>query len=547
MVHNWSDVDRRPPMCVSLGCHVLYFKLPFPDLSDTASNIGGVLKRVAFRHPKPDEELRSQLREFVTAWLDKNLAPLHQDTDVRFETWLEGTSYTLRRKEQLRECWQKLVGYLTSKEKGSKSFSKAEAYTAWKHLRGINSRSDSFKCIVGPIFSAIEKVLFKMKWFIKKIPVRERASHVFERLYSVGAQYYATDYSAFESHFDSQLMGDVEFQLYEHMTRNIEGGAAFFKLVSDVIGSDQTLFYKDFTALGIQSRMSGEMCTSLGNSFANLMIFLFVCSKAGIPEEEVDGFVEGDDGLFRFYSDQKIDDEIFTKLGLTIKIEKHDALHTASFCGLVFDPNSLTIITDPRKVLAEFGWADPFYVKCNDVRLKELLKAKSMSFAHQFPGCPIVQSVAHYGMRMTRHINVQRLIDKSMTLGQWQRERLMEAMEWLKNGDITPVHVSDESRYIVESKFGITIAEQLEIEKIYDEKNDLTPVDLGFPLFFPLEWTEYWSKYVHRDMGEFPTCFPGAAYDNIPHATAEWDDSAISSRDGRFAGEEWRSRLWPSA
>lgn len=530
-------------MCVSLGCHVLYFKLPFPDLSDTASNIGGVLKRVAFRHPKADPVLRAELREFVKTWLGKNLTPLTLETDVSFETWLEGTNYTLRRKEQLRECWRKLVGYLTQKEKGSKSFSKAEAYVAWKHLRGINSRSDSFKCIVGPIFSAIEKVLFKMKWFIKKIPVRERAAHVFQRLYSAGASYYATDYSAFESHFDSVLMNDVEFQLYEYMTRDIEGGREFFELVSEVIGSDQTLFYKDFTALGIQSRMSGEMCTSLGNSFANLMIFLFVCSKAGIPEEEVDGFVEGDDGLFRFYSDQKIDDEIFGRLGLTIKIEKHEQLHTASFCGLVFDPSSLTIVTDPRKVLAEFGWADPFYVKCNNVRLKELLRAKSMSFAHQYPGCPIVQSVAQYGMRMTRHINVERLLRKSVTLGQWQRDRILEAL----HGDLTPVPVSDEARNIVESKFGITVQEQLEIEALYDAKKDLSPVDLGMPMFFPIEWQEYWSKYVHEDMGEYPTCFPPPKYDNIPHATAEWDDSAISSRDGRFAGEEWRARLWVSA
>lgn len=531
-------------MCVSLGCHVLYFKLPFPDLSDTASNIGGVLKRVAYRHPDPDRGLRAELKRFVAGWLRKNLSPLALDTDVSFETWLEGTSYTLRRKEQLRECWRALVGYLTPKQKGSKSFSKAEAYVAWKHLRGINSRSDSFKTIVGPIFSAVEKVLFKMKWFIKKIPVRERARHVFERLYCPGARYYATDYSAFESHFDSVLMGEVEFQLYEYMTRDIEGGAEFFSLVTDVIGRDQTLFYKDFTALGIQSRMSGEMCTSLGNSFANLMIFLFVCSKAGITEEEVDGFVEGDDGLFRFHSDQKIDDKIFTQLGLTIKIEKHDELHTASFCGLVFDPTSLIIVTDPRKVLAEFGWADPFYVKCNRVRLLELLRAKSMSFAHQYPGCPIVQSLAAYGMRMTKHIDIKRFVSKNASMSHWQRERLMEAI----NGDLTPVQVPDEARYIVESKFGITVAEQIEIEMMLDAKNDLTPIDLGLPMYFPQEWNDYWAGYVFPDMGEYPTFLRKThTYDNIPHATAEWDDSSISSRDGRFAGEEWRSRLWRDA
>lgn len=544
MVHNWSDVDRRPPMCVSLGCHVLYFKLPFPDLSDTASNIGGVLKRVAFKHPDPDPKMRAELKQFVAEWLLKNLAPLASDTDVSFESWLEQTSYTLRRKEELRGHWRSLVGYLTSKEKSSKSFSKAEAYVAWKHLRGINSRSDKFKVIVGPIFSAIEKVLFKMKWFIKKVPVRDRARVVFERLHSPGAKYYATDYSAFESHFDSDLMSDVEFQLYEYMTAGIEGGPEFMSLVLEVIGGDQTLFYKDFTALGIKSRMSGEMCTSLGNSFANLMIFLFVCSKAGITEEEVDGFVEGDDGLFRFHSDQKIDDNVFTQLGLTIKIEKHDELHTAAFCGLVFDPNSLIIVTDPRKVLAEFGWADPFYVKCNRVRLLELLRAKSMSFAHQYPGCPIVQSLAQYGLRMTKHINIERFVKKNVSMSHWHREKLMEAI----GGDLTTVPVPHEARNIVESKFGITVAEQIEIEEALDRKQTLSPIDLGMPIFFPQEWNDFWANYVFPDAGEYPTFIPKhMVYDNIPHATAEWDDSAISSRDGRFAGEEWRSRLWRDA
>jgi hypothetical protein len=547
VVNQWSDIDRRPPMCISLGCHILDFKLPFPDLTDTASNVGGVLKRVAFRHPVADAGLRRELKRFTKRWLHKNLPPLETNTDVSFDTWLSGTKYTERRKEQLRECWRKLVGYLSRKEKGSKSFSKAEAYTAWKHLRGINSRSDSFKCIVGPIFSAIEKVLFKMKWFIKKVPVRGRAKHVYDRLFQYGAKYYATDYSAFESHFDKELMEAVEFQLYEYMTTKIEGGAQFFELIKDVIGSDQTCYYKGFTAFGIQSRMSGEMCTSLGNSFANLMIFLFVCSKAGIREEDVDGFVEGDDGLFRFLPGQAIDDSLFRKLGLTIKIDKQDELHLASFCGLIFDPNSLNIVTDPRKVLAEFGWADTSYVKCNDVRLLELLRAKSLSFAHQYPGCPIVQSVAQYGMRVTRHIDMKRFIAKNVSMSIWSRERLLEAMENLKEIQIT-VPVTDEARFIVESKFGISVDEQKEIEKMFDEKTVLSPFDLRMPTYMPADWADYYARYVCKDQGEYPNMFGSyAKYDNIPHFTEEWDSSAISSRDGHFSGEEWRHRLWSDA
>jgi len=475
----------------------------------------------------------------VEKWIHKNLAPLEVDTDVSFETWVSNTTYTLRRKDELRQVWSQYKGYLSKKEKGSESFSKAEAYSAWKHLRGINSRSDTFKCLVGPIFSAIEKVLFKMKWFIKKIPVRSRASHVHERLYNAhaGTRYYATDYSAFESHFDPVLMAECEFQLYEYMTTKIEGGAHFFELISEVLGSQQTCYYKGFTATGVESRMSGEMCTSLGNSFVNLMIFLFVCSKAGIAEEEVDGFVEGDDGLFRFLPGQAIDDSLFEKLGLTIKIEKHVHLHLASFCGLIFDPYSLNIITDPRKVIAQFGWADPAYTKYGSVGLKKLLRSKSLSIAHQYPGCPIVQSLAQYGLRMTKHMhNAMPAFADSMSW--WKREILTAALA----DDLTPVHVTDEARAIVESKFDITPAEQIAIEKILDEKTDLSPINLGLPDYFAQEWNDCWARFVSLDVGDYPTHLDKPRYNNIPRFTEEWTCAQIENKDA--SEDDWERFVW---
>jgi hypothetical protein len=393
--------------------------------------------------------------------------------------------------------------------------------------------------VVGPVFAAIEKVLFKMKWFIKKVPVRDRARHVCDRLYFPGSCYYATDYSAFESHFDAELMEVVEMQLYEYMTSQLPEGSVFMKMIRDVIASPQTCLYKGFVAENIRSRMSGEMCTSLGNSFSNLMIFLFACSEAGIDEEEVDGFVEGDDGLFRLFDWQKIDDAIFTRLGLTIKMEKQTELHLASFCGLIFDPQSFTIITDPRKVLAEFGWADCHYVRCGDVRLKELLRAKALSFAHQYPGCPIVQSLAQYGLRMTRHIDMRRYLERAR-LGVWSRERLLEALD----GDLKPVPVTRESRDIVESKFGIPVSEQIAIEKLLDSKNDLSPIDLGAPVYFPSDWEECYYGYVFPDMGDYPVCFRRKnKFDNIPHETDCWSSDLISSTDP-FLGADWKHRVW---
>jgi len=541
-IFNWSDPNRRPPMCVTLGCHFLGFKMPYPDLSDTASHAAGVFKRTAYKHPPSQPELRLELTRFVKRWLKKNLIPLGVDEDVSFESWLAQTRYSLRRKEELRRVWAAFLAPFTRRQVSCKSFSKAESYSAYKHLRGINSRSDEFKCAVGPIFAAIERVLFKMKWFIKKTPVRDRASRVWEALYSPTAKYYATDYSAFESHFDPQLMAEVEFQLYEYMTQELPEGSIWFSLVKEAIGVQNTCHYKGFSVHGLESRMSGEMCTSLGNSFANLMIFLFVCSKGGIEEEAIAGFVEGDDGLFRFEHHQSVDDSLFTKLGLTIKIQKFDDLYRASFCGLIFDPTTKIIVTDPREVIADFGWSSPFYVNCNGVRLRELLCAKSWSFAYQYPGCPIIQSLAQYGLRMTRHIDLRRYIEKCDQHGvnAWEREQLIGALE----GGPNPARpVPHGARLLVEEEFGIPVHEQLRIEAILDAKSDLTPIDIGDPEFIPQVWKDNFQEYVCEastipTLRDYPVRFrTDIIYDNLAGLPIR-----VSNKD-LAVGDSWRSRL----
>jgi hypothetical protein len=520
-IYEWNDLNRRPPMCTSMGCHLIGYKLPFPDLTDLASNLAGELKRVCFKHPKVDPNLLCRLDTFTNKWIRANCAPLESDTDVSVSTWLKFTKYAGKRKEQLTKVWADFTGWLTGKDKMCKSFSKAESYTGFKHLRGINSRSDTFKCAVGPIFSAIEKAIFRMKWFIKKVPVNDRARHVMERLYSPTASYYATDYTAFESHFGPELMRKLEFQLYRWMVSKLSDGKEFMDMVESVIGAPNKCIRKGYLSKGILSRMSGEMCTSLGNSFSNLMIFLFVCSEAGIEEKDIDGFVEGDDGLFKFERHQKIDDSLFSRLGLTIKIQKFEKLWEASFCGLVFDPQNLIIVTDPRPELADFGFAGPRYANCGRVRLNELLRAKSMSFAHQYPGCPIVQSLAHYGLRVTKHVSITRLLN-SQEVNLWEREQLLAARDALHAGEIKVREVAQSARDLVESSFGMGVELQKRIEAYLDAKTELSPIDLGIIPGMPDEWAKYWADYVMPSQGNYPVAFSTRVdYDNIGELISE--------------------------
>jgi len=216
---------------------------------------------------------------------------------------------------------------------------------------------------------------------------------------------------------------------------------------------------------------------------------------------------------------------LFKRLGFTIKIQKFEKLWEASFCGLVFDPENLIIVTDPLEVIADFGWAGPRYIHCGRVRHLELLRAKSLSFAHQYPGCPIVQSLAQYGLRMTKHINLQRYID-SQVLSMWDRQQLLDAMDAFNAGDIKVREVASSTRDLVESVFGVTVSDQIRIERHIDAMNVLEPIDLGPITGASDDWRKYWDDYVMQSQGDFPVALSTrVVYDNIGELFVEGSDA----------------------
>lgn len=493
------DLDVRPVVQVSLGCHVEGAAQPHPCPQDPQTMIAGVCKRFGMKPPDPDPALLAEFKVFVEDWLSKNFVPLSPDTDVSVETWLEQTNYPKWRKDELLEAWKK-VDNIWDESKGyfkCKSFMKDETYPTYKHARGINSRSDEFKCFVGPLFKAIEKVVYEDKHFIKHVPVRDRPQFIYDLLYKTGAVYMATDYTAYESHFTLQIMQSCEFVLYDYMTQHLPQHEEFMRACQQVLGGRNVCEYKSFTVSLDATRMSGEMCTSLGNGFANLMIMLFVCMKNG--NKDVDGVVEGDDGGFSMRGDPPTEAD-FAKLGFTIKIEVHQELSEMSFCGLIFDVEDKVNVTDPREVLATFGWSVRQYSRSSSAKKKALLRCKALSIAHQYPGCPILQALAFYALRATRSVmeceeEVLRFIERRRDLNMWEREQLISAARDMRS--LKPIKVPMNTRFLVENKFNVTIEEQLKIEAYLDSKWELTPLSLPLirDLMLP-EWGDYWDKYV---------------------------------------------------
>lgn len=460
----------------------------------------GVRKRFASRPPDIDEGLLKELGDFVDDFLLKNLVPLSPNSDVSVETWLSKTRYTKGRREELLQCYRQFP-HCGERFFACKGFMKDETYPAYKHARGINSRHDRFKCEVGPIFKLIEEQVYSLKWFIKHVPVAARSKHIRDCLYALGRKYYATDYTAYESLFVKELMDRVEFRLYDYMTQFLPVHDHFMDLCEDVLAGVNKIVYKFFTIYLPATRMSGEMCTSLGNGFSNLMFALFVAYKSGC---EIDGFVEGDDGIFALLKGQGLDVSLFTRIGLNIKLEEHVDLCSASFCGIIFDEQDCINVTDPREVLASFGWTTNRYVKAGKGLRLDLLRAKSLSYAHQYPGCPIIDSLAKFGLRMTRSRDIRYFVAERWQVNQWEREQLLDVLY----ADIPVVEISMRTRLLIENKFGVTVELQLSIEHYLDSLVTLGPLEIPcFDLMTPQSWRDYYVRYESLGTEQCPPGF----------------------------------------
>jgi hypothetical protein len=471
---------------VSLGCGLQGAACPHPDPGDSDTMLCGVKKRFASLPPEADATLILELRDFVSKWLSSNVAPISPETDLSVETWLERTRYTAGRKKELLDIYRDSPKLLP-KHRELKGFMKDETYPAYKHARGINSRSDRFKCEVGPFAKACEDILYEHTPFIKHVPVAERPRVIHEALSRLGGLYGATDYTAFESLFIRTLMDVCEFELYRHMSSlNMEAHRQAEELMA-ATGGINVIHYKHFTVLLPATRMSGEMVTSLGNGFSNLMFLYFVASKSNC---NVTAFVEGDDAIFS--CDGVLQDHLFTKLGLNIKLEWHSSLNEASFCGIIYDEMDLAPVTNPLEVLATFGYTTNTYLNANQNTKLMLLRSKALSYAYQYPGCPIISSLARYGLRMTRGRDIRNFVQNKLKTNQWEREQMLDALHY--NPIDVPVGMG--TRLLVEKLYGITVESQIKFEDYLDSLEVLCPLEWPIiDLLVPPSWVHYFVQY----------------------------------------------------
>jgi hypothetical protein len=495
-----------------------------PDNFHGPTLLAGVQKRFAREPPAPEPLHMEAFGSFVDRFLLANLTPIPMDADVSVETWLDKTNYTLARKTQLLSVKTDL-DKLKDEDTIVKLFMKDETYPSYKHGRGINSRQDSFKTAVGPIFKLIEERVFKLPYFIKKIPVVDRPKFIYDKLYRSGSKYAASDYTTYEALFTKELMQQVDFKLFAYMTQFIINGQLFSDVVEDVLGGTNVIQNKFFTMLIEATRMSGEMCTSLANGFANLMFMLYMLEISGCTD--VDGVVEGDDGLFVFNGVPPTPKD-FEVLGLDIKLEIHNDLESASFCGLIFDKYDLQNVTDPIQALLAFTWLNFRYINASANTKMLLLRAKALSYGWQYPGCPIISALSRWGLRISSHI--RHAIDYMKNSGAISDYDRNEFIQNVHGNSVPFVDIGINTRFLVEKKYGINVSEQLRIEEYLDNFGAGQIFDPPFlDMFSNGDTRDYSFNYLVRDN---PSCLKPFARLSSERSSCELRENSKSASIG---------------
>lgn len=367
-----------------------------------------------------------------------------------------------------------------------KCFVKEESYPEYKTCRGIFSRKDEFKVIVGPLIHAIEEKIFAHPAFIKKIPVDQRAKYVRERL-GIHPRYYNSDYTSYEAHFKKALMEAIEIPMYRWMIKNRPDLSDVTEYFIETITGVNHLMFNDISLNVDATRMSGEMNTSLGNGFANYIMLRYLCHKGG--DDSVTPVVEGDDGLMG--TTAIITEKDFERVGLTCKLDEHNDLSTTSFCGLLFDYDASVNITNPYKVLIKTPWVARKYVGTSYKMHMRLLKAKALSILWQYPGCPIIQEYGKYLLRMTYKVkaNFSESDPYHINHVDIKDNNILSFEDQLKNTPYKRISIS--TRLLMEKIFKINVSYQKHLEKFFESKNDLSDYNIDL------------SPHVHSDVMDF--------------------------------------------
>jgi hypothetical protein len=502
-------VKKKEKAARRLPIYVEGFAPLVPAKQDFLTCEGGARKRFARELPAIKPKAKRELRD-TSRWVPRNyLDPIPADFEPTTEWWLENSSYTTVQKEHflwiaaiiafgetasgicksglryVKQVMSRMYGqeeetaypefnlymnvcHWNNEYFKNKSFIKAEAYGTYKMARWINSRSDFFKVLSGPFFKAIENEVFhKIPFFIKHIPITDRAAYINDLVGRFRDRaWFASDYSSFESGFPPEMVKACEMQLYSYMCEHNTSMKQVLGRITEALTGKQHCRAKCCKVM-TYARMSGDMCTSLGNGWTNLMVAWTWARKNNF---DLEGVVEGDDGLFAVPSEDMIPPpEFYQDLGFNIKLNKVDKVNEGGFCKMFYADGEPSNLQNPLPVVLKVGWSLSKKMHGGAKVMMELLRAKGYSLSCETPQCPILNALARWILRATSGYAI------AEAEGWWE----MEKRSHYATGDMEArleKKPTFNQRLFVERMWGIPVENQLEIERWMDEQTEVGPI-----------------------------------------------------------------------
>lgn len=499
------NLPTRHAMMRRLPCYVPGYALPIPDTQNVNNKVQGILKRicrVGSDKPiiTPTCDQLSDLRSFVRSLLHHNYKPISPDYDMSFETWLwtRNVTYTNARRKELMDTYLNMCQWAKAnpKTRVAKTFIKREDYTKIKYPRLINAMQDYVKVRLAAAARAMEDAIYENATtlpilFVKHFPVAERAVRIRDHLERTGHVYTGSDFGSFESSLNKRIMEVIEQQLYGHFLKNFENLRSEFALMARA-----NRMVSKGVKCSVVCRMSGEMTTSLGNGFSNMVIALYVAKITGNPI--IAGVVEGDDGLFT--TARPLDLERAAEFGFDITAVQTSEVGEAGFCGLYFDSNEVKLIRDPAEVIVRLGWTkSQQFLHAGPAKMRSLLKAKVASALYETPCCPVVSPLCYEIWKMLPEKALIEKEDAWWTEHVIGQQNLDEMPQWILNGlqelkeDKCP-----STRALFERLFHVNVAMQRDIERKVREMRTLGPLNMCIPLIQTNIASEEW-RIFHDD------------------------------------------------
>lgn len=319
------------------------------------------------------------------------------------------------------------------------------------------------------MIAAIENEIYKIPEFVKKTPAHERANLMFELLDRLEGELSTTDYSNFEATHNPAVLYSIVYGVYMYMTQhNSRARAKILEHLRIRAGTQRLTRHQYTIHLLIAILLSGELDTSLNNGLYNLInCYYHAWKRSGCTLDLTKqyGFVEGDDGIFKFSGCTPTEAD-YRMTGGNCKIEHPPSIHTASFCGNVIDPDSRTLITDPRKFLHNFPYIERSELNSGPRRVSMILLSKAMSAAHAYNGAPVISPIAWSVIRQYASVlpHMDEFLAQTRHIGTFHREECLVALNYVRNhSEKLPTH---SARVFMENVFKMSAFEQLRLEQL---------------------------------------------------------------------------------